>query len=119
MSTIPTTGQSSTTRTPQTQPWQRRIDEADWDAITAEVNQFGCALTPQLLSVPESARIAGLYDQDELFRSTVNIVRYRFGSRWFSCSTTQLERGVHHRALARCHAAPQRDIPPRHRGISN
>jgi uncharacterized protein len=79
MTTIPTTGQSSTTRTPQTQPWQRRVDEADWDAITAEVNQFGCALTPQLLSVPESTRIAGLYDQDELFRSTVNMARYRFG----------------------------------------
>ena len=79
MSTIAPAEQSSTKRAPQSQPWQRWVDEADWDAITAGVNQLGCALTPQLLSAPESARIDGLYDQDELFRSTINMGRYRFG----------------------------------------
>jgi hypothetical protein len=37
-------------------------------------------LTPQLLTPVEARRIAGLYDQDERFRSTIDMVRYRFGA---------------------------------------
>ena len=32
---------------PGTDPWQRRVDSGDWDAITAEVNAYGGALLPQ------------------------------------------------------------------------
>ncbi len=59
--------------------WQRRVDGADWDRITADVNEYGCALTPQLVNSQEAARIAALYDRDEHFRSTVNMGRHRFG----------------------------------------
>jgi uncharacterized protein len=59
--------------------WAQRVDSADWTAVTAEVNDVGCALTPRLLTAAECARIAGLYDRGELFRSTVEMARYRFG----------------------------------------
>jgi uncharacterized protein len=59
--------------------WEQRVDGADWAAITAEVNDVGCALTPRLLTAAECGRIANLYDRGELFRSTVEMARYRFG----------------------------------------
>jgi len=59
--------------------WTKRVDSGDWDHITAEMNEFGCALTQQLLSPDETQRIAALYDQDEYFRSTVKMGRHRFG----------------------------------------
>jgi hypothetical protein len=62
-----------------TDPWQARVDGGDWAHITDELNEYGCALTPQLLTGEETARIAGLYDQDEHFRSTVHMGRHRFG----------------------------------------
>jgi uncharacterized protein len=59
--------------------WAERADGADWTAITTEVNDVGCALTPRLLTAAECGQIAGLYDRGELFRSTVEMARYRFG----------------------------------------
>jgi hypothetical protein len=59
--------------------WTERVDGADWAAITAEVNDVGCAVTPRLLTAAECDRIAGLYDRGDLFRSTVEMARYRFG----------------------------------------
>ena len=57
----------------------RRVGDADWDAITADVNEYGCALTPQLVTAREAAGLAALYDRDEHFRSTVDMGRHRFG----------------------------------------
>ena len=34
--------------------WQKRVDSGDWDAITAEVNDFGGALLPRLLTEAET-----------------------------------------------------------------
>jgi hypothetical protein len=63
----------------QSSQWKDRVDGGDWDQITEEVNQYGGALTPQLLTPEEAAGIAALYHQDEYFRSTVNMGRHRFG----------------------------------------
>ena len=41
--------------------WTERVHGADWPAITAEVNDVGCALTPRLLTAAECGRIADLY----------------------------------------------------------
>ena len=59
--------------------WQKRVDSGDWDAITAEVNDFGGALLPRLLTKAEAEKIRGLYSDDHLFRSTIDMRRYRFG----------------------------------------
>lgn len=59
--------------------WQERVDSGDWDAITAEVNDFGGALLPRLLTKAEAEKIRRLYPDDHLFRSTIDMRRYRFG----------------------------------------
>jgi hypothetical protein len=59
---------------------KRRVDGADWAALTEEVDEFGCALTPQLLTPEECRSISALYNEDGLFRSTIDMARYRFGS---------------------------------------
>jgi uncharacterized protein len=59
--------------------WQKRVDVGDWDAITAEVNDFGGALLPQLLTKAEAEKIRGLYPDDNRFRATIDMRRYRFG----------------------------------------
>lgn len=60
-------------------PWARRVAAADWAAVAAEIDEFGGALLPKLLTAAEAARIRGLYDRGELFRSTVDMGRYRYG----------------------------------------
>jgi hypothetical protein len=59
--------------------WQRRVDAADWDALTLEVDTLGCAVTPQLLTAADAARMTRLYDRTELFRATVDMARHQFG----------------------------------------
>jgi len=64
---------------PGTDPWQRRVDSGDWDAIRAELDSCGGALLPQLLTPEEAQQIRGLYGQAGRFRSTVNMAAHRFG----------------------------------------
>ncbi len=59
--------------------WQTRADSGDWDAITAELNDFGGALLPRLLTKNECRAIRRLYPDDALFRATIDMRRYRFG----------------------------------------
>ena len=74
---------STTTIGPKNEPradaWKERVDSGDWGAITAEVNEYGGALLPQLLTATETAQIRALYEDDGSFRSTINMARHRFG----------------------------------------
>ncbi len=67
------------TRRRASDPWHTRVEAADWTAITDEVNEYGGALLPPLLTAAETVRLRDLYDEDGMFRSTVNMGRYRFG----------------------------------------
>jgi hypothetical protein len=60
-------------------PWRDRVEAADWTAIGADLDDYGCALTGPLLSSAEAAGIASLYTDDARFRSTINMARHRFG----------------------------------------
>ncbi len=62
-----------------TSPYQRRVDAADWPAITAGLDELGCALTHRLLTVADARRLIDLYQQDGAFRSTISMSRHRFG----------------------------------------
>ena len=53
--------------------------DIDWDAVTAELDEHGCALLPQLLTPRECASIAALYEDASRFRATIDMARYRFG----------------------------------------
>lgn len=70
--TTPPTIESGTPR--------ERVDGCDWPGLSEQVNAVGCARTPQLLSREQCRSTAGLYEQTELFRSTIDMARYRFGS---------------------------------------
>jgi len=59
--------------------YERRVSGADWDAVAAEVDDLGCALLPQLLTPAECARIAGMYDDVQRFRATIDMARHQFG----------------------------------------
>ncbi|MDX1881828.1 2OG-Fe(II) oxygenase [Mycolicibacterium sp. 120270] len=59
--------------------WRKRVDSADWDAVTAELNDTGGALLPQLITKAEASKLRGLYADDHRFRATIDMSRYRFG----------------------------------------
>jgi hypothetical protein len=59
--------------------WADRVEHTDWESVRTDLDRYGCALTGPLLSAEEAAEIAGLYDVDARFRSTVNMARHRFG----------------------------------------
>ncbi|WP_282794362.1 2OG-Fe(II) oxygenase [Streptomyces sp. CC224B] len=52
----------------------------DWRGVAAGLDADGCALTSALLTPAECRRIAALYEDDGLFRTTVDMARHRFGS---------------------------------------
>ncbi|MEG3626576.1 2OG-Fe(II) oxygenase [Streptomyces poriticola] len=51
----------------------------DWPALAAELDAEGVALTPPLLSAEQCAELREMFDEPELFRSTVTMARHRFG----------------------------------------
>jgi uncharacterized protein len=58
---------------------RRRIESRDWTAVAASLNELGYARLPGLLTAAECASLRGLYRQDRLFRSTIDMARHRFG----------------------------------------
>jgi hypothetical protein len=59
--------------------WEQRVAAGDWTQIRAELDALGCALTGPLLTADEAAELAALYPDDDNFRSTITMARYRFG----------------------------------------
>ncbi len=54
-------------------------DALDWPALEAELDKFGSAVAPKLLS-PEACRdLAALYPEDARFRSRIVMARHGFG----------------------------------------
>ncbi len=56
-----------------------RVDGLDWPAVTAELDELGCAAAGSLMTASECRDLAELYDEDGQFRSTVDMARHRFG----------------------------------------
>ena len=63
-----------------TSDWTKRVDTGDWQSIAADVNGFGGALLPRLLTATEARRLRTLYANDELFRATIDMKPRRYGS---------------------------------------
>jgi hypothetical protein len=64
--------------TTQVQPLQERVDALEWDRLTAELDSRGFAITDEVLTGPECAELADLFDGGR-FRSTIEMARHRFG----------------------------------------
>jgi hypothetical protein len=56
-----------------------RVEAADWGRIAAQLDEVGCALIGPVLTAHEATEIADLYGDDDRFRSTIEMTRYRFG----------------------------------------
>ena len=57
---------------------RERVEGLPWDALRAELDARGFALTPPLLRAAECRELAGLFE-DGRFRATVDMARHRFG----------------------------------------
>ncbi len=58
-----------------------RVDALDWPAVCAELEAMGSAQTREPLLGPDECRaISVRYDEPDLFRSTIDMERYRFGA---------------------------------------
>ncbi|MGI5439537.1 2OG-Fe(II) oxygenase [Streptomyces shenzhenensis] len=59
---------------------RRRVAATDWGALAAELDAQGSASTAILLTPAECRELAALYEKPELFRTTVDLARHRYGS---------------------------------------
>jgi hypothetical protein len=58
---------------------QARIGALEWQTLESDLNIHGYVTTPSLLSECECAEISALYEQEALFRKTVNMARHSYG----------------------------------------
>ena len=56
-----------------------RVDRLDWPVIGVGLDDLGCASAGPVLSADECRKLADLYAEDDRFRSTIDMARYRFG----------------------------------------
>jgi hypothetical protein len=75
-------------------PPRQLLAAADWPAISADLDAGGCAVTLRLLTPAQCRDLAGLYDRPELFRSTIDMARHRFGSGQYQYFTHDLPETV-------------------------
>jgi uncharacterized protein len=60
-------------------PEEPRVAAYDWPALTGELDNYGCAVLPKLLSREECHSIAALYADESRFRSHIHMARHGFG----------------------------------------
>jgi uncharacterized protein len=60
-------------------PADARVAAYDWQALAGELDNYGCAVLPKLLSSDECRLVAGLYSDERHFRSHVHMARHGFG----------------------------------------
>jgi len=58
---------------------EQKFKELDWNKISGQLNEHGYALVKQVITTGECDQLAKRYDQNELYRKTINMERYRFG----------------------------------------
>ena len=58
---------------------EARIAAYDWTALAGELDNFGCAVLPNLLAPEECRSVAALYPVETHFRSHIVMARHGFG----------------------------------------
>jgi uncharacterized protein len=58
---------------------EARVTAYDWDALAGDLDTYGCAVLPKLLSAEECRSIAELYPDESHFRSHIHMARHGFG----------------------------------------
>jgi uncharacterized protein len=57
----------------------RRVEQIDWSQVAGDLDASGLAPIGPILDRDECDALAALYDRAELFRSTIDMARHRFG----------------------------------------
>jgi hypothetical protein len=57
----------------------QRVADCNWNAAAIDLNAFGCAILPGLLTASECRELASLYADDKHFRSHIHMARHGFG----------------------------------------
>jgi hypothetical protein len=58
---------------------RHRVAAVDWSAVAADLDDAGIASTGQILDPDECGALTDLYEQADVFRSTIDMARHRFG----------------------------------------
>ena len=58
----------------------KNLETIAWHEIFEDLNSSGYSLIKNVLVKPECENLISSYDHNELFRKTINMARYRFGS---------------------------------------
>lgn len=58
---------------------ENRLSAHDWDAFATDMDSFGCATLPAVLTPDECRGLAALYPQEQHFRSHIHMARHGFG----------------------------------------
>src|SRR5688572_23971605 len=58
---------------------EARVEALAWADLSAHLDEYGWAMVEKILTADECRAIAGLYDDDRLFRSRVVMARHGFG----------------------------------------
>jgi uncharacterized protein len=75
---------------------EARVAAYDWQTLAGELDNYGCAILPKLISPVECHTIAALYPDEGHFRSHVHMARHGFGKgeyRYFKYPLPDLLRG--------------------------
>jgi uncharacterized protein len=76
---------------------EARVAALDWQAVAGDLDNYGCAVLPKLLSADECHAIAALYRDDSHFRSHIHMARHGFGKgeyRYFKYPLPELIGGL-------------------------
>jgi hypothetical protein len=76
---------------------EARVATYDWKALAGELDSYGCAVLPKLLTPEECGDIAALYPDESHFRSHIIMARHGFGKgeyRYFKYPLPDLIGGV-------------------------
>jgi hypothetical protein len=57
----------------------QRVADLDWNELQNSLDKNGYVKLPLLLNEPDCQEIIDTYEQEDLFRSTIDMSRYRFG----------------------------------------
>jgi uncharacterized protein len=74
-----------------------RVQCLDWESIQQELDEQGFAKLPPVLTCEECEYFMELYNNEELYRTIINMTRYRFGSgeyKYFSYPLPDLIQGL-------------------------
>jgi uncharacterized protein len=60
-------------------PAEDRVAAYDWQTVTVDLDNYGCAVLPKLLLPQECRTVAALYADESRFRSHIHMARHGFG----------------------------------------